>query len=73
MNKFAVIEDGVVTNVILANSEFEIEGAMLVTLADDSVVSVGWTYQGDEFIAPIVETVSASPTPPEGALPVTEL
>jgi hypothetical protein len=54
----AVVEGGVVTNVILVEVDgsnqtgFEIPGSDLHILDESSMVSPGWTYDG-EFHAPV--------------------
>ena len=52
MSRLAVIENNEVTNVILAEPGFTLEGATLVELDDESMVAPGWAYQDGEFIAP---------------------
>lgn len=47
--RMAVIEDGVVTNVIIAFPDF-MPG--LVELPDDSPVDIGWRYENGEFFPP---------------------
>lgn len=44
--RMAVIENGIVTNIILAAPDFL---PNLVPLADDSLVSIGWRYENGEF------------------------
>ena len=67
MGKYAVIQNGEVVNVIVAEPDFAIEGAVLVEIALDSLVSIGWAHAGGEFTAP------QEPTPSSGTMPITEL
>lgn len=55
MSRLALIENSIVTNVILCDTAWAEEH---VELAEDSPVSKGWTYNGDTFEAPvkIIET-----------------
>ena len=59
MANFAVIDSGVVTNVIVADTK---EIAELVTnltcveYTDSNPAGIGWIYDGTKFIAPVVET-----------------
>ena len=55
MANFAVIEEGVVTNVILADTlevAQEVTGKTCVEYTEDSPAGIGWTYDGTKFIAP---------------------
>jgi len=78
MARFAVIENTEVRNVILANTGFELDGAVLVELDEDSMVSPGWMYQDGIFVEPVQPEPEPepepqqSPTPPSGEIPVTE-
>jgi len=67
MSRLAVIENNEVTNVILAEPGFTLEGATLVELDDESMVSLGWAYQDGGFIAP------PEPEPEPEPVPETEL
>lgn len=52
---FAVIEDGVVTNVIIADSlaiAEEVTGQTCVAYTDESPAGIGWSYDGTRFTAP---------------------
>jgi hypothetical protein len=76
MARFAVIENTEVKNVILANTGFELDGAVLVELDDESMVSPGWMYQDGIFVEPVqpepTTEPQSSPTPSSGDIPVTE-
>lgn len=76
MARFAIVENNNVTNVIIAEPDFAIDGVTLVQIDDNSMVSPGWLYIGNEFVEPQIEEPAleqTSPTPPSGELPVTEL
>ena len=45
----AVINAGVVENVIVADDDFTIEGRTLVTVPDSLPVRAGWTYVDGDF------------------------
>jgi len=59
MPNFAEIQDGVVTNVIVADTK---EIAELVTrltcveYTDENPAGIGWTYDGSKFTPPVEET-----------------
>lgn len=50
----AVINAGLVENVILADDDFEIDGRQLVALPEGSTVAPGWTYDGEVFSPPVI-------------------
>lgn len=54
MTRYAHIEDGHVVNVIIwdGESSFTVPSGELVMLSDISEVGIGWTLEGDEWIAP---------------------
>jgi hypothetical protein len=59
MTNFAVIEDGVVENVIVADSKEVAESATnqtCVEYSEGSSVGIGWSYDGTNFSAPVIET-----------------
>lgn len=56
----AVINAGVVENVIVADDDFTIEGRTLVTVPDSLPVRAGWTYVDGDFSEP-------DPVPPNPA------
>ncbi|MCO5083089.1 MAG: hypothetical protein M9955_15715 [Rhizobiaceae bacterium] len=60
VNRKAVINAGVVENVILADDDFELPGRVLVTLPEGSIVAPGWTYDGEDF-TPGVPVASVVP------------
>jgi hypothetical protein len=69
MATFAEIQDGVVTNVIVADTKEIAElvtGLTCVEYTDSNPAGIGWTYDGTKFIAPVVETPitpEVAPTP----------
>ena len=63
--RFAIIDDGVVTNVVLWDETTDWtppEGTTTVLVPDDSMVGIGWTYTDGIFNAPPIE-----PVPPPSA------
>lgn len=58
MTKYAVIKENIVDNLIIANT---LEDAELVTNAncieytDENPACIGWTWDGTNFIPPLVE------------------
>ena len=56
MARYAVVENDVVKNVIVADEKFIKDQKIDAILADDKVC-VGWKYVGEKFIAPIPELV----------------
>jgi hypothetical protein len=69
MATFAEIQDGVVTNVIIADTKEIAElvtGLTCVEYTDSNPAGIGWTYDGTKFIAPVVATPiipEVAPTP----------
>ena len=59
MKQKAVLENGVVVNVIKADDHFVLEGKEIVDLVGEA--GIGCTYSNGEFSAP----VEPSPIPPE--------
>ena len=59
MANYAVIQNGIVTNVIIADTKEVAEMATGSTCIEYENVpgapGIGWTYDGAEFTAPIVE------------------
>lgn len=49
MTRRAIIENGIVTNVIEAGPDFEIPGKQIVDAGD---AGIGWSYSGGVFTAP---------------------
>jgi hypothetical protein len=55
---YAVIEDGVVTNIILADTKEiaeEVTGLTCIKYTDKNPVSIGWSYDGIVFKSPVIE------------------
>ena len=64
MANFAEIKDGVVTNVIVADTKEIAElvtGLTCVEYTEENPAGIGWTYDGSVFTAPVVEQ-STTPT-----------
>ena len=59
MAKYAVIKDGIVNNVIVADTQAIAETVTGLTCVEIEHVpgapGIGWTYDGAEFTAPVVE------------------
>ena len=58
MANFAVIENGIVTNIIVADSlavAQEVTGATCVEETESNQAVIGWTYDGKKFTAPVEE------------------
>ncbi len=63
MNRYALIENGAVTNVILwdGNDGWTApEGISAMELPADSQVGIGWEYENGEFTAPVTIQPSSS-------------
>ena len=58
MANFAEIKDGVVTNVIVADTKEiaeQVTGLTCVEYTEENPAGIGWTYDGANFVAPVVE------------------
>lgn len=58
MANFAIIENNIVTNVIVADTievAEQITGLTCVEYTTENPAGIGWTYDGENFIAPVVE------------------
>lgn len=60
-----------VTNIIVADPAVDAapEGHILIALPDDSPVSIGWTYDGSQFVDPNPTVASATPLVEEVIVP----
>jgi hypothetical protein len=72
---YALIRNGIVENVIVADAAFiEVISNDWDDIVDitDTEYGVGWTYDGEEFAAPVVEAVveELAPMSTEGLLPI---
>jgi hypothetical protein len=57
MANFAVIKDGVVNNVIVADIKEVAElvtGLTCIEYTEENPAGIGWTYDGVNFVAPVV-------------------
>jgi hypothetical protein len=57
MATFAVIENGTVKNVIVADSleNAQSAGPMVVEYTPEKPAGIGWTWDGENFIPPVIE------------------
>ena len=54
--RLALIENNKVTNVVIADIEFaQLQGWNYIELADGQPCEINWTYDGTNFIRPVVE------------------
>jgi hypothetical protein len=72
---YALIRNGIVENVIVADAAFiEVISNDWDDIVDitDTEYGVGWTYDGEEFAAPVVEAVveELAPMSTEGLIPI---
>jgi len=61
MPNFAVLKEGIVTNIIVAESKSvaeEVTGLICVEYTDTNPAYIDGTYDGSVFTAPIVEKLS---------------
>lgn len=60
MKKFAVINDNLVINTIIADSKEIAEqcnpGLICVEYTDENPAGIGWLYDGTTLTAPVIET-----------------
>jgi len=55
---YAVIESGIVTNIIVANTKEiaeQVTGQTCIEYTDENPARIGYTYDGTNFIAPVIE------------------
>ena len=67
MANYAVIKDGIVNNVIVADTKEIAEtviGLTCIEYTDENPAGIGWSYDGTNFSAPVIE-VPAEETPTE--------
>jgi len=68
MANYAVIKDGIVNNVIVADTKEIAETVTGLTCVEIEYVpgspGIGWTYDGTNFSAPVIETITEE-TPTE--------
>lgn len=58
MANYAVIKDDVVNNVIVADTKEIAEtvtGLTCIEYTDENPAGIGWSYDGAEFTAPVIE------------------
>jgi hypothetical protein len=67
MKTFAEIQDGVIVNVSVWESETP-QGEQFVEITDIANVGIGWSFVDGKFIEPVPVS-----TPPSGDIPVTEV
>ena len=59
MNRYAIIENGVAVNVVVADAQIAAENGWI----DCPVAGPGWTYADGVFTAPVVVEPVAPPAP----------
>lgn len=55
---FAVLNNNVVTNIIIADSKEiaeEVTGLVCAEYTQENPAGIGWTYDGTNFVPPVVE------------------
>ena len=66
MSNYAVIKDGIVENIIIADSKEiaeNVTGLICVEYINEpGAPHIGWSYDGISFSAPIIETPIEEPT-----------
>lgn len=58
MATYAILENNLVTNVIIADTlqiAEEVTGKTCIEYDDENPAGIGWTYDGEKFIAPELE------------------
>jgi len=58
MATFAVIENDIVTNVIVADTKEVAEtvtGLTCIEYTEENPAGIDWTYDGENFIAPVIK------------------
>jgi hypothetical protein len=58
MTNYAVITGNTVSNIIVADTKEiaeQITNSTCVEYTDENPAGIGWTYDGENFIAPVVE------------------
>jgi hypothetical protein len=58
-NRYAIVENGLVTNVVVADAEIASANGWI----DCPVAGPGWTYSNGVFTAPVVVEPTAPPAP----------
>lgn len=53
--KFAIIENNLVTNIIVAEQNFIDVNFPNAVNVDLIKCGIGWTYDGENFVAPVIE------------------
>lgn len=58
MANYAVIDNNIVINIIVADTKEiaeEVTGLTCVEYTDENPAGIGWTYDGENFISPVAE------------------
>jgi hypothetical protein len=63
--KYAKIENGVITNIVIADATFAAEHGLVEFPAyfGDKAVGIGWKYDGTNFTEPDPVVIEAAPAP----------
>jgi len=59
--EYALIEEGLVTNVIVSDLENLPTSGMWIDITENPEVGIGWAYNGSIFIAPVVDAPIPEP------------
>ena len=57
MATFAVIENGIVKNIIVAETldDAQPAGPLVIEYTSEKPAGIGWTWDGENFIPPVIE------------------
>ncbi len=61
MATFAVMSENTVTNIIVADDKEQAEqdlGMTLIEYTSENPACIGWIYDGEKFVAPVVEEIT---------------
>ena len=58
-NRYAIIENGIVVNVIIADADYVAQNGLIAC----PTAGPGWGYMDGIFTAPIEQSISETPTP----------
>lgn len=64
VKKFAIVKDGVVSNIAIAEDVWPFENDEAIELTDEQQVNIGWSVVDGVIVVPVVETPAAPTEPP---------